>query len=94
MEQLSFILEQPSNTEFHGSWTDSEIVIMQEGMLIEALKEINDGRKSEKMRQEAIEWLMHESEEPFSADVCASNCGYDITTLRAYLRPIVRKFYS
>ncbi|AUI88855.1 hypothetical protein BS333_21005 (plasmid) [Vibrio azureus] len=94
MEQLLIPLEVQSQTEFYGVWTESEIVMMQEGMLIQALNEINDGRKSSTMRKEAIEWLMNESDEPFSADICALKCGYDINTLRAYLRPIVRKYYS
>ncbi len=94
MEQLLIPLEVQSQTEFYGVWTESEIVMMQEGMLIQALNEINDGRKSSTMRKEAIEWLMNESDEPFSTDICALSCGYDINTLRAYLRPVVRKYYS
>ncbi|EGR0468615.1 hypothetical protein BC355_17630 [Vibrio cholerae] len=95
MEQLLLFFDNiDSDTEFKGVWTDQEIIQIQEFMLFEALNEIRDGRKSEAMRTEAINWLMHESDEPFSADVCAANCGYDITTLRSYLRPILRKFYS
>ena len=45
MEQLLIPLEVQSQTEFYGVWTESEIVMMQEGMLIQALNEINDGRK-------------------------------------------------
>lgn len=94
MEQLAFPLEPELKTEFCGVWTDEEIIQVQEGMLLEALNEIRDGRKSEAMRKEAIDWLMNESDEPFSADICAQNCGYDIGNLRAYLSQIVRKYYS
>lgn len=94
MEQLLIPIEVHSQTEFYGVWTESEIIQMQEGMLIQALNEICDGRKSSQMRQKEIKWLMNESDEPFSADICALNCGYNINTLRAYLRPIVRKYYS
>lgn len=75
MEQLAFSLDVDTDTEFNGVWTEEEIIRVQEGMLILALNEINDGRKSVTMRKEAIEWLMLESDEPFSADVCAKNCG-------------------
>ncbi len=94
MEQLALTLDIELDTDFYGVWTDEEILKVQEGMLIQALDEIRDGRKSDRMRKEAIEWLMRESDEPFSADICALNCGYNINTLRAYLRPIVRKYYS
>ncbi|EKA5635824.1 hypothetical protein OKZ62_001728 [Vibrio navarrensis] len=92
MEQLIlFNLDVDASSEFWGAWTDEEITKMQEGMLIDALKEISDGRKSPKMRKEAIDWIMRESIHPFSADVCAQISGYNIATLRAYLRPIVKR---
>ncbi|NOI31995.1 hypothetical protein [Vibrio coralliilyticus] len=93
MEQLAFSLDVDTDTEFNGVWTDEEIILAQEGMLLLALHEIQDGRKSAKMRIEAIEWLMRESDEPFSADICAKNSGYDIRVLREHLRPIIRKYY-
>ena len=76
-------------TNFIFAWDDVEIFSLQKEMLKQALYELRDLRKSKQMRQEAWDWIMSDEDHAFSSRVCASNNGYEIERLRAYLRRLV-----
>jgi hypothetical protein len=86
-----FPQELNSNTEFWYEWEYVEIFAIQRAMLVQALKEISDLRRSKKMRLEAWNWLMSDDDEPFSAPLCASNNNYDIHELRRLVKRIVHE---
>ncbi|GMQ49621.1 hypothetical protein [Vibrio sp. 10N] len=68
--------------ETTSEWTDSEIRNLCFNMLKEAVREIRDHRKSQQMREEAREWLLSNSQSPFSAINCCDYAGIDIHSLR------------
>lgn len=84
-----FPVDLDSNTEFWLDWQGSEIVAMQKAMLVQALSEIKDKRKSRKMREEAWEWLFSDEDHSFSAPQCASTNALDIQKLRFLTRRAV-----
>lgn len=88
-QQLSLFSDIETKTDFIGLWLDEEIEDLQESMLIQAMKEVRDKRKSLQMRTEAFNWFMEDSNHPFSSNCCASNNGYDIHFLRRSLRTLV-----
>ncbi|WP_156916981.1 hypothetical protein [Vibrio halioticoli] len=82
-----FVLD--SSTEFWAIWEDTEIFAIQHAMIVQALNEIKDHRRSKKMRQEAWDWLFSNEEHPFCARLCASNNCLDIHHLRTLVRRMV-----
>lgn len=79
------------NQEYHYSWEADEILILQQKMLLLALEEIRDRRKSAEMRLEAWNWLFSDNDElPFSARRCALNSGYDIDNIRYLIKRLVK----
>ncbi|WP_028864963.1 hypothetical protein [Psychromonas aquimarina] len=66
-------------------WSDNDISELRYGMLLTAVQEIRDLRKSTAMREEAWNWLFSDVIAPFSAQVCAECSGYDIEELRRLL---------
>lgn len=79
-----------TKTEFDGGWTETEIYAIQLAMIEQALRELQDHRRSPTMRQEAWQWLFSDEDHPFSSRVCAKNNGLDIEYLRILVRYIVR----
>ena len=64
-------------------WSDDDVTDLMEGMLKSALLDIADGRKSQVMKDEAIQWLMRDDyDSAFSACNCCKALGYDIDLLR------------
>ncbi|WP_318444890.1 hypothetical protein [Photobacterium leiognathi] len=64
-------------------WSDDDVTDLMDGMLKSALLDIADGRKSQVMKDEAIEWLMRDDySSAFSACNCCKALGYDIDLLR------------
>jgi hypothetical protein len=65
------------------NWTHDDIIELRLGMIVNALQEIRDGRKSKQMRQDARNWLMsNDTQNPFSAVNCCLVIGLDIHRLR------------
>lgn len=104
MEKLSFKYEQMSlfdlplliceqevvTQEEKVDWSDDAINELRYSMIVIAVKEIRDLRKSKAMRKEAWDWLFDdECCSPFSAPVCAKCTGYDIEELRRLLLRLV-----
>lgn len=55
-------------TEFYDTWTEAEIIQLQKGMLIHAIQEARDRRRSKSMRKDAWKWLMSEEDPHFVAN--------------------------
>jgi hypothetical protein len=69
--------------EFSNAWTTDEINELRLGMIVSALDDIRDNRKSKKMQQEAREWLVsNDSISPFSFQNCCYFLGLDSERLR------------
>ncbi|MEZ9863864.1 hypothetical protein AB4525_08235 [Vibrio breoganii] len=79
-----------STTEFWANWEDEEVIAIQLAMIKQALNELNDHRRSEKMRKEAWDWLFSDEDHPFCSRLCASNNGLDIDCLRSLVRRLVK----
>lgn len=68
------------------NWTNKDITELMLGMIVNALEEIRDGRKSKSMQQEAIEWFLSDDyHSPFSFVNCCSVIGLDAQRLRFYM---------
>ncbi|ELA9367552.1 hypothetical protein QUN99_003442 [Vibrio parahaemolyticus] len=77
-------------TEYWFDWSYAEIIKIQKAMLVQAIAEIRDRRKSLQMRKDAWHWIMNDLDGPFAARLCAENNGYDIENLRVLLRRLVK----
>jgi hypothetical protein len=67
----------------HFDWTLDDINELMLGMVVTALTEVKDRRKSLNMRREAKEWLMSDDTcSPFSALNCCQTLGLDLFRLR------------
>ncbi len=93
------ITEQPSlDLPYPDGWlesqglifTDEDIAIIREGILIDALQSAVDGRCANEVREEMREWIENDSIEPFSFSVCATARGADPIELRSVYQ---RLFY-
>jgi hypothetical protein len=80
-------------TSFSGIWETDEILILQKKMLLLALEEIRDRRKSLSMRREAWNWLFSDKILPFSAPICAQSSGLDIDRLRYLVKELVNDIH-
>jgi hypothetical protein len=78
-----------NKTAFTHIWETEEILKLQRAMLVLALEEIRDRRKSLTMRREAWNWLFSDADLPFGAQLCAKNAQLDIDRLRYLVRKLV-----
>jgi hypothetical protein len=64
-------------------WTNNDIIELRLAMIVNALEDIRDGRKSKEMQQEAKNWFMsNDTQSPFSVVNCCLAIGLDIHRLR------------
>ncbi|NAX34115.1 hypothetical protein CAG54_00400 [Vibrio sp. V27_P1S3P104] len=67
-------------------WTDQMIHEFQYGMIKSAINDIQDGRKSKRMRQEATRWLLDDDYvHPLSFCNCCRSLDLDAEYLRTML---------
>jgi hypothetical protein len=88
-KQMALFNEIETDTEFSAEWEAIEIVALQRGMLIYAIEEIRDRRRSRAMRIDAWNWLMSNDDHSFSSILCAKNNGYDINHLRWLIKRLI-----
>lgn len=75
-EQLPLILGLPDEeTVVKYDWTDDDIEKLWKGILMGALKALDDGRNSLRRKQETIDWIMSDDIAPFSFVVCCYSEG-------------------
>ena len=72
-------------------WTEKDVQAVREGLLDETLHEIVDGRAGKKSAQDHWEWVMSDSNHPFSFRVCAKAAGCDPDELRSGFVSFVRR---
>lgn len=89
-DQLSMFDNLDETKDFFHLWTFDEIIVVQKTMIIQALNELRDHRKSYKMRKEAWDWLFSDEDHPFSSETCAANSNIDIDKLRNLTRYLVK----
>lgn len=71
------------------TWSDGDIHAIQFALLVQSLTELNDRRRSRKMRGEAWEWLFSDSTQPFSSSMCAQSHNLSIEILRQRVKKYV-----
>ena len=79
--ELQFVFSNPLNAE-EVKWTDEEIGQLRLYVLKRTLSSVKDGRTGLRSRTEAIEWMMDESNHPFSYVTCCIDAGFNPYTLR------------
>ncbi|KLV03533.1 hypothetical protein ABT56_19080 [Photobacterium aquae] len=68
-------------------WTDNDISLLREELIMYSLKQISDDRIPDK--SESLNWLFDNSIHPFSSLVCFAEYNLDITIFRNF----VLKYY-
>ncbi len=71
-------------------WSTADIQELKYNMLLLALDELKDNRRSKPMKAEAWKWLMIEdqSDNPFSADNCCEALEMNINTIRSFVQDL------
>ena len=72
-------------------WTEDDVQMVREGLINETLHEIVDGRLGSGSVKENWDWIMSDSEHPFSFRVCARDAGCDPDELRGGFVSFVKK---
>lgn len=76
---------------FLNEWTSTDVNELQRGMITSAINDVRDGRKSKKMQQEAIEWIVSDCTlSPFSFVNCCSALNFDEIVLRNMLNRLLQ----
>lgn len=70
-------------------WLRQDIEDLQYALLVQAMIELKDKRRSLSMKQEAWQWLFTDSASPFSSYICALSHNLDIDALRMGLKSYV-----
>lgn len=73
------------------SWTDPEIWQLREGILVDAIRLLLDGRGSLRSRQEVMDWVQDDSPGPFCFRICAMAAVVDPDNLRESLLWLLRR---
>lgn len=79
--------EQSTHTDI---WSAKSVKELQMGMIREALEVLNDGRKSQQMKQDAKAWIVRKGrKDPFSFSSCCDANGLNASYLRWLLNKIL-----
>lgn len=74
--QLSFDFDDfaisDSDNE-NDEWSESEICFLRNYVLVKTVAILEDGRASLRSRTEALEWIQHDGDGPFSFRLCCLN---------------------
>ncbi|GAD91266.1 hypothetical protein VHA01S_080_00060 [Vibrio halioticoli NBRC 102217] len=80
--------EQTLHTEI---WSTKDIILLQKSMIIQAIEDLKDGRKSEKMQREAKEWICsNDTKNPFSFINCCDGNNLNGCYLRWLIEQTLR----
>lgn len=88
---LDFSEKSGESVQVKYDWTDEDIEKLREGILMEALHSLTDGRQSEASKAETIEWLKSDDIAPFSFVVCCRSEGLIPSRVREGVNEILRK---
>jgi len=94
-EQMGFDFDfeeiAPAITHVKYEWTDEDVEKLREGILMDALRSLRDGRQSKESRQETIEWIMSDDIAPFSFVICCQSQGLMPERVRDGVNAILQK---
>ncbi|MDU7587350.1 MAG: hypothetical protein E7K47_08115 [Acidovorax sp.] len=97
-EQLELFLDIPEeddgwvdNLPLRYEWTEGDIAKLREGILMDALRSLGDGRQGKGSKQETIEWMMSDDIAPFSFVVCCHSEGLIPERVREGVNAMLRK---
>ncbi len=77
--QLEFLFEFDDATVI---WSDTEIWRLCEGILLDAIRLLLDGRVSTRVRKDVLLWIQNDELSPFCFRVCAMAAVVDPDALR------------
>ena len=64
------------------TWSDTEIWQLREGILLDAIRVLLDGRVSTRLRKDVLSWIQNDELAPFCFRVCAMAAVVDPDVLR------------
>ncbi|MDM3817847.1 plasmid-related protein, partial [Proteus mirabilis] len=64
------------------NWSDTEIWNLREGILLDAIRVLLDGRVSTRLRKDVLSWIHKDELTPFCLRVCALAAVVDPAVLR------------
>lgn len=71
-------------------WSDENIAVIRESLLMDTLRNLTDGRASS-AKQDAMEWLESNESEPFSFKTCCNELGLDHLEVRSRVLYLIQK---
>ena len=91
----------PINTHHHSSnfylsdapvtWSDTEIWQLREGILLDAIRVLLDGRVSTRLRKDVLSWIQNDEIAPFCFRVCSMAAVVDPDVLRDSIMWLLRR---
>jgi hypothetical protein len=73
------------------TWSDTEIWQLREGILLDAIRVLLDGRVSTRLRKDVLSWIQNDELAPFCFRVCAMAVVVDPDVLRDSIMWLLRR---
>ncbi|WP_420554463.1 plasmid-related protein [Neptuniibacter marinus] len=73
------------------TWSDTEIWQLREGILLDAIRVLLDGRVSTRLRKDVLSWIQNDELTPFCFRVCAMAAVVDPDMLRDSIMWLLRR---
>ena len=73
------------------TWSDTEIWQLREGILLDAIRVLLDGRVSTQLRKDVLSWIQNDELAPFCFRVCAMATVVDPDVLRDSIMWLLRR---
>lgn len=73
------------------TWSDTEIWQLREGILLDAIRVLLDGRVSTRLRKDVLSWIQNDELAPFCFRVCAMAAVVDPDVLRDSIMWLLRR---
>lgn len=86
--QLEFLFEFDDTPV---TWSDAEIWQLREGILLDAIRVLLDGRVSTRLRKDVLSWIQNDELTPFCFRVCAMAEVVDPDVLRDSIMWLLRR---
>ena len=73
------------------TWSDTEIWQLREGILLDAIQVLLDGRVSTRLRKDVLSWIQNDEIAPFCFRVCSMAAVVDPDVLRDSIMWLLRR---
>lgn len=73
------------------TWSDTEIWQLREGILLDAIRVLLDGRVSTRLRKDVLSWIQNDEIAPFCFRVCSMAAVVDPDVLRDSIMWLLRR---